>query len=51
LYIDLEGIHLSPHTSVSILQLLISPEDRTFLLDIYMLGDKAFSTAGAIAKP
>ena len=47
LYIDLEGVNLSRHGSVSILQVHFSPDNRTYLIDIHTLGDKAFSTAGA----
>ena len=47
LYIDLEGVSLSRHGSVSILQVHVSPDNRTYLIDIHILGGKAFSTAGA----
>lgn len=47
LYIDLEGTNLSRNGSISILQLLVYPRNRTFLLDIHILGDKAFTTPGA----
>jgi len=46
LYLDLEGVALSRHGSVSILQLHVSPKDRTFLIDIHSLGETAFSTTG-----
>lgn len=46
LYIDIEGINLSRHGSVSILQLLVHSRKQTFLLDIHTLGNKAFTTAG-----
>ncbi|KAI0011890.1 ribonuclease H-like domain-containing protein [Xylariaceae sp. FL0662B] len=46
LYIDLEGVRLSRHGSVSILQLHVPPINRTYLIDIKTLDDKAFSTAG-----
>jgi exonuclease 3'-5' domain-containing protein 1 len=47
LYLDLEGVFLSRHGSVSILQVHVSPNDRTYLIDIHTLGNKAFSTTGA----
>lgn len=47
LYLDLEGVYLSRHGSVSILQIHVSPNNRTYLIDIHVLGDKAFSTTGA----
>jgi hypothetical protein len=50
LYVDVEGVHLSRHGSISILQLLVSPDKRTYLIDVYTLGDKAFSTAGATGQ-
>ncbi|KAH6714540.1 exonuclease [Leptodontidium sp. MPI-SDFR-AT-0119] len=46
LYLDLEGVALSRHGSVSILQVHVSPKDRTFLIDIHSLGETAFSTTG-----
>jgi exonuclease 3'-5' domain-containing protein 1 len=50
LYIDVEGVNLSRHGSISILQLLVSPDNQTYLIDIHTLGDKAFSTAGATGQ-
>ena len=47
LYIDLEGVHLSRQGAISILQILISPQRRTYLIDVHALGSKVFSTAGA----
>lgn len=47
LYIDLKGVYLSRHGSISILQVHFSPDNRTYLIDIHILGGKAFSTARA----
>jgi len=47
LYIDLEGVKLSRHGSISILQVFVSPSRRTYLVDIHTLRDEAFSTRGA----
>jgi exonuclease 3'-5' domain-containing protein 1 len=47
LFLDLEGVQLSRHGSISILQVHICTDDRTYLIDIHTLGDKAFSTSGA----
>ncbi|KAK0612665.1 ribonuclease H-like domain-containing protein [Bombardia bombarda] len=47
LYMDLEGINLSRHGSISILQVFVLPSRQTYLVDIHTLGDKAFSTQGA----
>ncbi|KAI4274297.1 MAG: hypothetical protein L6R38_006147 [Xanthoria sp. 2 TBL-2021] len=46
LFIDLEGVSLSRHGTISILQLLVSPQDRTYLIDIHTLGSKAFHAPG-----
>jgi exonuclease 3'-5' domain-containing protein 1 len=37
LYIDLEGVYLSRHGSISILQLHIHPTNTTYLIDIHTL--------------
>jgi exonuclease 3'-5' domain-containing protein 1 len=44
LYVDLEGINLSRHGSISILQLHVLPTDKTYLVDVHTLGAEAFST-------
>lgn len=44
LFIDIEGINLSRHGSISILQINVHPADRTYLLDIHTLQEKAFLT-------
>ncbi|OAL46891.1 hypothetical protein IQ07DRAFT_658231 [Pyrenochaeta sp. DS3sAY3a] len=44
LYIDLEGINLSRHGSISIMQLYILPRLETHLIDIHKLGSAAFTT-------
>lgn len=43
LYIDLEGVDLSRHGSISILQIHILPLEETYLVDIHSLQEKAFS--------
>ena len=47
LYIDLEGVYLSRHGSISILQLHIHPTNTTYLIDIHTLSATAFSTPGS----
>lgn len=42
LYIDLEGVNLSRHGSISILQIHILPFEETYLVDIHSLQEKAF---------
>jgi exonuclease 3'-5' domain-containing protein 1 len=44
LFIDLEGINLSRHGQVSIMQIHVSPTKRTYLIDIYALCEEVFST-------
>ncbi|KAI0132799.1 ribonuclease H-like domain-containing protein [Xylariales sp. AK1849] len=44
LYVDLEGISLSRHGSISILQLLVLPAQRTHLIDVFAMKDRAFNT-------
>ncbi|ORY10439.1 ribonuclease H-like domain-containing protein [Clohesyomyces aquaticus] len=44
LYIDLEGIDLSRHGTISILQLFVLPHSRTYLIDIHNLRSAAFLT-------
>lgn len=46
LYVDIEGVNLSRHGSVSILQIYVLPLKHTYLIDIVGLGKKAFDTAG-----
>ena len=51
LYIDLEGINLSRHGTVSIMQILVDkPEDHTYLIDVHTLGRAAFTTPGNIEQ-
>ena len=42
LYLDLEGLRLSRHGSISIIQLFVLPEDHIFLVDVYVLKEAAF---------
>ncbi|KAK4690478.1 exonuclease 3'-5' domain-containing protein 1, partial [Lecanoromycetidae sp. Uapishka_2] len=46
LYFDLEGQELSRTGTISIFQLLVHPQDQVYLIDIHVLGDTAFVTAG-----
>lgn len=50
LYIDLEGIKLSREGSISILQLLNHHAEHVYLIDIYLLGEEAFTTTGTNGK-
>ncbi|RGP78639.1 3 -5 exonuclease [Fusarium longipes] len=47
IFIDLEGVNLSRHGTVSITQVYYMPTKCTYLIDVYTLGDKCFSTPGS----
>jgi exonuclease 3'-5' domain-containing protein 1 len=47
LYIDLEGMNLSRHGSISIMQIFLLPKNEIYLVDIHTLGSSAFSTLSA----
>ncbi|OBT61606.1 hypothetical protein VE03_08850 [Pseudogymnoascus sp. 23342-1-I1] len=49
LYLDIEGVSLGRHGSISIIQLLVLPTNLTYLIDIHVLGAAAFTTAGTTA--
>lgn len=44
LFMDLEGINLSRSGTVAIMQLLIPPSPVVYLIDVHVLGAKAFET-------
>ena len=46
LYIDLEGVELSRHGTISIVQIFVLPSDQTYLVDVHTLQERAFSSAG-----
>jgi exonuclease 3'-5' domain-containing protein 1 len=47
LYLDIEGIKLSRDGSISIIQVLISPGNHVYLIDVHVLGAAAFTTPAA----
>ncbi len=47
LYLDIEGIKLSRHGSISIIQLFHLPQNSVFLIDIFILREAAFDTANS----
>ncbi|KAJ0419683.1 ribonuclease H-like domain-containing protein [Aspergillus carlsbadensis] len=47
LYIDLEGINLCRHGSISIMQIFLLPKNEIYLVDIHTLGPSAFCTPSA----
>ncbi|KAJ5656527.1 hypothetical protein N7507_008477 [Penicillium longicatenatum] len=46
LFIDIEGVNLSRHGTISIMQIFVLPERRVFLVDIHTLKYEAFSQQG-----
>ncbi|KFX91232.1 hypothetical protein V490_06015 [Pseudogymnoascus sp. VKM F-3557] len=46
IYIDIKGVNLCRSGSISILQILVLPLDKTYLVDVHVLKDDAFTTAG-----
>lgn len=47
LYLDLEGVNLSRQGSISILQLMLYPQNKVHLIDIHVLKAAAFTTPGS----
>lgn len=46
IYVDLEGVNLSRHGIISLLQMYIHPVGRVYLVDVLTLKEKSFSTSG-----
>ena len=44
LFLDLEGVNLGRHGTLSIIQLFVHPLNHVYLIDIHVLGSTAFST-------
>ena len=44
LFLDLEGVSLSRHGSISIMQIFAEPNNHVYLIDIHTLGAAAFTT-------
>ena len=47
IFIDLEGVNLSRHGSISIVQVLVPPNPVVHLIDVHTLKADAFDTSGA----
>ena len=47
LYLDLEGINLSRHGTLAIVSVFVAPQNRVYLIDVHVLGERAFSTKGS----
>ena len=50
IYMDLEGINLSRHGSISLIQIFVPSCEQTFIVDIHILGMTAFDTIGSQGK-
>lgn len=48
IYNDLEGVNLSRHGTISILQLYIHPTNKVYLIDVLVLKEKCFSTPATV---
>lgn len=44
LYIDLEGVNLSRHGAIALLQIFVLPLKHSYLVDIHQLRGLAFTT-------
>lgn len=47
IYVDLEGVNLSRHGSISILQIYVRPTNKTYLVDVHTLKEEAFLTSAS----
>lgn len=45
LYIDIEGVNLSRHGSISLITILVQPQSSIYLVDVHRLQARAFNTA------
>ncbi|KAL7918535.1 ribonuclease H-like domain-containing protein [Trichoderma austrokoningii] len=50
IYVDLEGVNLSRHGTISILQLYICPANLVYLIDVLVLQEKSFSTPATVGR-
>ncbi|KAI9813026.1 MAG: hypothetical protein M1832_006417 [Thelocarpon impressellum] len=46
LYLDLEGVNLCRHGTVSLLEILVAPANHVYLVDVHALGERCFTTPG-----
>lgn len=47
IYLDIEGVDLSRHGSISIIQIFVSLINHVFLIDVFVLQEKAFCTSNS----
>lgn len=50
LFLDIEGVNLGRHGSISIVQVFVRPYNRTFLVDVFQLGPDAFDCMGRTGR-
>lgn len=50
LFIDMEGVNLGQHGSISIMSLYVLSKRTVYLIDVYKLGNQAFSTVNSDGK-
>jgi exonuclease 3'-5' domain-containing protein 1 len=50
IYMDLEGVRLSRHGSISIIQILVPSCEQAFIVDVHTLGQTAFDNLGSEGK-
>lgn len=50
IYLDLEGVDLSRHGSISIIQIWVPPRQQAFLVDVHTLGMQAFTVTNSQCK-
>ena len=50
IYVDLEGVSLSRHGSISLIQIWIPLHQQAFFVDVYMLGTRTFDTLNSDGK-
>jgi exonuclease 3'-5' domain-containing protein 1 len=50
IFIDLEGMNLGRHGSISIMSLYVLTKRTVYLIDVYKLGNEAFSTGNGDGK-
>ena len=47
IYLDIEGVDLSRYGSISIIQIFVSPKYHVFLIEVFVLQEKAFCTSNS----
>lgn len=50
IYLDLEGVNLSRHGSISLIQIYLPSHERVFLVDVHTMGKRAFEISSSHEK-